>query len=40
MEIIENGKLSDYAGKNANVDAFLKQIEEDKQARIASDQVK
>jgi len=40
MEIIENGKLSDYAGKSTKVDAFLKQIEEDKQARIAADQQK
>ena len=40
MEIIENGKLSDYAGKSTKVDAFLKEIEEDKQARIAADQTK
>lgn len=40
MEIIENGKLSDYAGKSTKVDAFLKEFEEDKQARIAADQKK
>lgn len=40
MDIIDNGKLSDYAGKNAKVDAFLKQLEVDKQARIAADQKK
>ena len=40
MDIVDNGKLSDYAGKNAKVDAFLDQIKADKQARIAADQKK